>query len=241
MANLLTVHFVCGFGWGALTGVIGGAWWLLSMLREEHEAERKGPHRAERLPASSIVRRAALGFAAVLIACALLVVMPPPVAAQCPERPVSLTLAILTWHEAGVDALADAASIFAAIDTLSRVRGETWQETACAYSTRALTGRTARAWLAALDTSGNPPVGWPAGASWAVQGPLFGRLLEWCVQVSMGHAPDACDFPPTDWGDPEHDGERIHRGIARGYWYRVHCDGARNTYVRRVAADRGGF
>lgn len=41
MGDVLTVHFVAGFGWGALTGVIGGAWWLLSMLREEHA--QKGP------------------------------------------------------------------------------------------------------------------------------------------------------------------------------------------------------
>ncbi len=198
--------------------------------------------RAERLPASSIGRRIALGIAAVLVACALLVVMPPPVRAQdCPERPDSLTLGILTWHEAGVDSLADAAAIFAAIETLARVRGETWAEAACAYSRRALSGRTARPWLSRLDASGEAPEGWPETASWERQGRLWDRLLDWCRDVVAGWTPPACDLDPTDWGDPEHDGERIHRGIARGYWYRVDCGDARNVYLRRIAADRGGW
>lgn len=172
-----------------------------------------------------------------LLALAVLTVA-EPAAAQCPDRPTSLTLAILTWHEAGVDALADAAAIFVAIETLALLRGETWAEAACAYSPRALTGRTARAWLSRLDASGAPPEGWPTGASWERQGRLFRRLLEWCVDVVMGYAPPACDLDPTDWGDPEHDGERIQRGIARGFWYRVDCGDARNVYLRRVAADR---
>lgn len=43
LTDVLTVHFVAGFGWGALTGVLGGAWWLLSMLRSAHEPDQKGP------------------------------------------------------------------------------------------------------------------------------------------------------------------------------------------------------
>lgn len=42
LIDVPTVHFVAGFGWGALTGVLAGAWWLLSMLRSAPDAE-KGP------------------------------------------------------------------------------------------------------------------------------------------------------------------------------------------------------
>lgn len=192
--------------------------------------------RAEALPAGARLRRAVLVALALVLACALL--SAAPAEAQCPERPDSLTLAILTWHEAGVDSLADAAAIHAALVSLAAVRGETWAEAACSYSRGALTGRTARAWISRLDASGAPPVGWPSGASWTVQGRLWDRLLDWCADVVGGWTPPACDFDPTDWGDPEHDSERIRRGVARGFWYRVDCGDARNVYLRRVAADR---
>lgn len=159
------------------------------------------------------------------------------VEAQCPARPDHLTLAILTWHEAGVDALDDAAAIHASIDTLSRIRGESWAETACAYSGRALRGETRRAWLAALDGTETEPAGWPAGASWSVQRRLWARLLDWCSIVVAGYAPPVCDLDPTDWGHPELDSHRIESGIARGYWYRVDCFDTRNVYLRRCVAD----
>jgi hypothetical protein len=155
----------------------------------------------------------------------------------CPDVARAVILARLTWHEAGVDALVDAGAIHAAIDGLARVREETWEESACAYSGRALRGETRRSWIALVDRSGLAPPGFPHDrASWSVQAPLVERLLERADAVVAG-APPVCDRQPTDWGHPELDSERIERGIARGYWSRVRCPGARGDYLRRAELD----
>lgn len=156
----------------------------------------------------------------------------------CPDAPRPVILARLTWHEAGVDALVDASAIYESITGLSLVRRESWEEAACAYSGRALRGETVRSWISLLDASGIAPDGFPhARSSWEVNGRLFGRLLTHSALVVDGDAEPACEALPTDWGHPVLDSARIERGIARGYWRRVSCPGARGTYLRRAELD----
>ena len=156
----------------------------------------------------------------------------------CPDAPQALILARLTWHEAGVDSLADASAIYESLTGLAQVRGETWEEAACAYSGRALRGETRRSWISRLDGVEIAPDGWPGRLSWGRQGPLFGRLLEHADRIVAGDVARACEALPTDWGDPDLDSHRIARGLARGYWRRLSCPHARNVYLRRVQLDR---
>lgn len=177
-------------------------------------------------------------LAAILVLAAAAVSVSRGQSSPCPDAPRAVILARLTWHEAGVDALVDAGAIHASIEGLSRIREETWEDTACAYSGRALRGETRRAWISLLDGSGLAPPGFPHDrASWEVQGRLADRLLEHTDDVVAGDAAPACEVSPTDWGHPELDSARIERGIARGYWYRVSCPGARGDYLRRYALD----
>jgi hypothetical protein len=157
---------------------------------------------------------------------------------MCPEAPRSLILARLTWHEAGVDALADATAIFESLTGLARVRGETWEEAACSYSGRALRGETRRSWISRLEGPAAAPLGWPDGASWDVHRRLLDRLLDHADRVVAGDVAPVCSALPTDWGHPTLDSHRIERGIARGYWRRVNCAGVRGVYLRRGELDR---
>ena len=188
-------------------------------------------------------RRRITKVAGIVVAALLALGALAPVRAQleeqpCPAAPRALILTRLTWHEAGVDALEDASAIYESITGLSVVRGESWEDAACAYSGRALRGETARSWVSRLEGPELAPVGWPAGASWSVHAPMLSRLLEHADQLVAGELPRSCTALPTDWGDPELDSHRIERGVARGYWRRVSCGRTRGVYLRRSELDR---
>lgn len=156
----------------------------------------------------------------------------------CPDAPRALIVARLTWHEAGVDSIADASAIYESITGLSRVRGETWEQAACSYSGRALRGETARSWVSRVDDAEIAPLGWPEAASWPTNLRLFRRLLEHADRLVAGDVAAACTALPTDWGHPVLDSHRIERGLARGYWRRVSCGRTRGVYLRRAELDR---
>lgn len=160
---------------------------------------------------------------------------------RCAARgvPVSLALGWLAYHEEGVDGLDGATMIHEAIGTLAAYHGISWTESACRYSDRLFAGRTERApWILRLDRSGEAPRGWPRTTSWEVAGPQWSALLDHTEAIERGEVEPVCSEPVSDWGDAHVDGDRIARGIARGFWRRVDCGpNVRNVGLRREHLD----
>lgn len=175
-----------------------------------------------------------------IVACALLVVLSASVERaegqrhRCAALGTSEALALgwLTYSEAGVDGLEDAAALYEAIATMAEHRGSSWAESACAYSRRLFGGTTSRApWILGLDRSGEAPRGWPSTSSWAVAAPQWAALLEHTEAIVRGDVPRPCRA--SDWGHPEVDAARIRRGVRRGWWEIRDCGETRNVFLLR--------
>lgn len=201
---------------------------------------------AERLPLSSVRRRYALAIAAILVACACLVVTAPAVAQRCPRVPDHLILARLTVHEAGWEAEADMRGIHAVLRRIAARDSISFARAACLHSGRALRGETSRAWVAGLDEDGARPVRWPSAATrcrdgvcrveehapWVAFVDRWRRTLELAAHV-VAHA-DATftDCAPLTWGSRMDVRRGEERGRAR--FETVDCGETRNVYGRWV-------
>ncbi len=173
-----------------------------------------------------MTRRSALLAFALLIAVARVEGQDEPELRRCAARgtPIDLTLARLTYHEEGNGSLDGAGALFDTIATLAAATGRTWIQTACRYSRRLWSGRTARApWILGLDGGDRAPRGWPSTSSWAEEGPTFAALLAHSTRVVSGEVSSPCEIGPHDWGGLPEDGARIDRGVRRGWWAVVDC------------------
>src|SRR5690606_15088176 len=90
-----------------------------------------------------------------------------------------------------------------------------------------------RPWIAQLDRSGRKPASWPETASWDRHRPKWERVLELAVEAVEGRLPHTCEGRPDFWGSPTHatDQSRIRRGVRRGFWKVIRCEGAKNTFL----------
>lgn len=157
--------------------------------------------KAERLPTSSVVRRAALALAAVLIACALLVVAPGRVEAQ-PDHELA---ARVCWSEAGARAHDECRAIVHVLVERAARLDLTFAEMARAYASRA-TGaepghRRPFIPLLTLDHV-RPPPSWPHhGMRWSEGRTLFSALAVTAWRALRGI--DATPCPGgLHWGAP---------------------------------------
>lgn len=151
--------------------------------------------RAERLPSSSVIRRAALGFAAVLIACVLLTFAPAGVEAQADHE----LAARICWSESGPRAHEECRAIVVVLVERAALLGRDFADMARSYAARATGARAGhrRAFIPLLTLDHErPPPFWPHhGMRWSE-----GRTLLSALAATAWRALRGIDETPCPGG-----------------------------------------